>query len=448
MYDKVIQGKIPIGTGLAEVNICISDGKIEKIRRTLAGTSQAGEMKDFRGSLILPGAVDLHVHYRDPGQTVKEDFLSGSTSSAFGGVTTVCDMPNNVPAVVGTTTYVKKYGIAARRSLVDFGLYLMMTPKTDRGELVGLLQGEAGAPPPVAIKVFMGRSTASQVFHPIEDLSVWAGVIKNAGKVVAVHAEDGSVFKDTIPGGGSGVLAVHQNNRPSEAEVMAVSRIRSALGGDTGLVHLLHISSREGLKEAEASGASIEVTPHHLFLDRRWAERNLEPEARGKVNPPLRNPGDRRALWDGIRVGTVTTIGSDHAPHLQEEKELGMDSPSGVPGTETMIPLMLQAVKDRMLSLPSLLRISCSGPAARYSLEGKGAIEEGCWADLAVYDMSGGRKIRGEELHSRCGWTPYEGMTGIFPHHVYLRGELLVDSGSICQKPGNGRCVTHGISDG
>ncbi len=212
------------------------------------------------------------------------------------------------------------------------------------------------------------------------------------------------------------------------------------MGDHSDILHLLHISSSEGMKEAAGTNATIEVTPHHLLLDVKNCERMLEEESLAKVNPPLRTSKDRAVLWEHINNGRVDTLGSDHAPH-EIDLKLSGDPPSGIPGVETMVPLMLLKVKERKLSLERLIELTSSNPARRLGLQSRGRISEGLIADLNIVDMKEEKKIRGENLHSKCGWTPYEGLNGIFPRMVIARGELIIENEVACSKMGRGKPI-------
>jgi dihydroorotase len=442
MYDLVLEGRILQDGSPVEVFICINGNTIADIRRSSPGKGKMGELHRLGSSLILPGAVDAHVHFRDPGLEEKEDFRSGSISAAFGGVTTVIDMPNTKPPTVDQRSLAEKDEIASASSVIDYGLNLAILNSSDMVHVDALLNGKGGIPPPAGLKVFLGESTGSLVLSPIEQLSKWAHVLRSTGAVLSVHAEDGSLFKDI---GDKerirDVLSTHHNSRPPEAEALAISKARTALGNDIGQAHFLHVSTKMGLETAKGSGASIEVTPHHLLLDVKWGEKNLDHQGKAKVNPPLRTPEDRAALWGGIADGSVSTIGSDHAPHLIEEKENGLLSPSGMPGVETMLPLMLYQVKQRKLTLQRLVQLLSSTPSQRFGLQNKGYMEKGAQADLVVVDPAVERKIKGDDLHSKCGWTPYEGMKGIFPSRVYCRGSLVIEGESLCKGPGYGHNI-------
>ncbi len=442
-YDIVLEGRLLVEGQLVSSAVCITDGRISAIKRSAPPLSEAGELRRYGKALLMPGAIDTHVHFREPGHTHKEDFASGTASAAYGGVTTVVDMPNNTPPITDGREFGKKLDLVRKKAHVDFGLYLMITPETDPEELKGLLRSSTVRP--TALKAFLGRSTNSLVFDPISDLSSLAGPIGDTETILAVHPESGRYLKegpkDDDP---KGVLRKHDANRPPIAERMAVEEAVKALGSVSSNLHLLHLSTGDGIEASKGTGATVEVTPHHLFMDIKWAEAHLENEALGKMNPPLRSTDHRSSLWMALNDGTVDTVGSDHAPHLIEEKSAGLNSPSGVPGVETTLPLLLDSVRKKMASLERVQHLLCGSPAGRFSLERKGSISAGYDADITVVDLSLSRCIRGEDLHSKCGWTPFEGMDGVFPQAVYSRGELIVENDVLCSRPGRGHYLTPG----
>ncbi len=440
-YDLVLEGRILDDGQLVTSALCISEGKIEAVKRIVPSISETGELMRYGKALLMPGAVDTHVHFRDPGQTRKEDFASGTASAAYGGVTTVVDMPNNTPPITDGRELGKKLDIVRKKAHVDFGLYVMITPETDPEGLKALLRSSTIRP--TALKAFLGRSTNSLVFDPISDLSSLAGPIGKTGTILAVHPESGQYLKEgPMDDDPKGVLRKHDSNRPPIAERMAVEEAVKALGKASSNLHLLHISTGDGIEASKGTGATVEVTPHHLFMDIKWAEAHLENEALGKMNPPLRDTDHRSSLWRAINDGAADTVGSDHAPHLLDEKSVGLNSPSGVPGVETMLPLLLDSVRRQMTSLERVQQLICGSPARRFSLGGKGSISAGYDADITVVDLSLSRRIRGEDLHSKCGWTPFEGMYGIFPQAVYSRGDLIVENDVLCSRPGRGHYLT------
>jgi dihydroorotase len=333
----------------------------------------------------------------------------------------------------------EKNDIASSRSVIDYGLNLAILDGSDLVVVDRLLDGGGGTPPPSGLKAFLGESTGSLVLGSIERLSEWAPLLERTGCTLSLHAEDGDLFQGIMdPDSARSILETHNRSRPPGAEESAVIKAEQALGDSARHAHFLHISTGKGLEAARNSGASIEVTPHHLLLDLKWAEKNLEEHSLAKVNPPIRTTDDRAALWEGVKDGAVKTLGSDHAPHTLEEKSRGMLSPSGMPGVETMLPLLIMEFSRRRIGLNRLVELTSKAPARRFGLEGRGELKKGFLADMAVYDLSSTRKVRGEELHSRCGWSAYEGVEALFPVRVYSRGELIIENESLAGRPGRG----------
>jgi len=440
MYDLVIEGRI-LSDGIpVERSICIENGRIADIKRTCPGKGMIGEHHRWGRAIIIPGAIDTHVHFRDPGLTHKEDFTTGSISAAFGGVTSVIDMPNTRPPTIDQRSLKDKDALASSGSVIDYGFDLAILDGSDLVAVDLLLSGGCDTPPPAGLKAFLGESTGSLVLGSIDVLSRWSHLLNRRGCVLSLHAEDGALFRQiTDPDMASSVLETHERSRPGTAEESAVKKASQALGDAAKQAHFLHISTRKGLEAAMNTDSTIEVTPHHLLLDIKWAERNLDEQALAKVNPPIRSTDDRSALWSGIREGLVATVGSDHAPHTLEEKSRGLLSPSGMPGVETMVPLLLPEFIRRRFGIDPLVELTSRSPARRFGLGDRGDLKKGFHADLAVYDLSLTRRIKGDELHSKCGWSAYEGMEAIFPHRVYSRGELVVEDESLAGKPGRGK---------
>jgi len=438
--DLVIQGRVLTGAGPKESFISIEDGIISKVSRSHPG-HDVSVSKHTRG-LILPGCIDSHVHFRDPGMTQKEDLTTGSMSAAFGGVTSFMDMPNTRPPTLDLKSFLDKAVIAKEMSYIDHGLFLGITPASDHISVLDQLKEFKSSPFPIGLKVFLGESTGSLVFRPIENITTVIGDAVRYHLPLSVHAEDGDLIQNERRDekrGHKGSLARHMLSRPHEVEVSAIDRVMKAAGPHRSAVHFLHISSKEGIERTRDSGASVEVTPHHLLLDQKWCEANLELESLAKVNPPIRTTADRAALWDALTSGHVDVIGSDHAPHTLPEKEDSENIPSGMPGTETMFPLLAHVFMERRTDLRLLQQVLCEGPAGRFGLDKKGYLLPGYDADLMVIDPKDVRKIRAEDLHSKCGWTTYEGFRAIFPSRVYSRGELLVEDGNICGRPGGAK---------
>lgn len=411
---RVIRGRVFYRGRLDSLSLGIDDdGKVASIRKVLRGDEEI----DHGDSLILPGCVDLHVHMRDPGLTHKEDFPSGTRAAAVGGVTTIAEMPNTVPAVTSTQTLEEKASALRGRGAVDYVLYA--APRT--GDAVDRL---IEAP---AFKVYMGPSTGDlQVgLAEIESILREAALRR---KLVVVHAEDPSMFRRGKVLGLEDLAAA----RPKAAERRALETVGRIRGN--AKVHVAHVTCKEAL-DAMPPGATCEASPHHLFLD---TSRPLGP--RGKVYPPLRSPQDREALWDAFRAGRIDAIASDHAPHTLDEKDGPFDTvPAGIPGVATSFPLLMRRTRAGDIDLSRLVASMASRPADILGVM-KGRIDVGRDADLVVVDPRRIEPIRAKRLPSKCGWTPFEGMEGCFPTTVYLRGDAIVEQ-SASAAEGRGRLV-------
>ena len=397
----VIEGRAFYRGGLEPLALGIERGRIVRIAKTLAGE----ETRDYGERLLLPGAVDLHVHFREPGMTAKEDFRSGTTAAAVGGVTTVVDMPNTDPPVTSPGAYREKLQRVRAKANVNFGLYGAIRTAAD-------VHAFAGG------KLYMAPTTGGLDVadsRAIEDVLASAA---ETGMLLVVHAESPGLFVN----GPARSLPQHNEARPPIAEANAIRQLTETAAKMHPRVHIAHVSSPAGMEAVANSSFTAEVAPHHLLLDA-----TMPLKARGKVNPPLRAPGDRAALWRGFVDGRIATLGSDHAPHTVEEKDGSFESaPAGVPGVETMGPLLMRAVKRGDLGLDRFVDAAATRPASLLGLEA-GAIELGHFADLVVVDPREVVAVRAKDLHSKCGWTPFEGFEAVFPQATYVRGELAAE---------------------
>jgi dihydroorotase len=435
MYDIVISGKCLIDGTLKETFICIQDGIISRVTYTKPSNSEYGEIFRFKRNIMIPGVIDLHTHMRDPGLTAKEDLATGTISAAFGGVTAIVDMPNTRPPTHDISTFKMKKEIAMNRSMVDFGFNLVVNHQTDPQRIGEIVDDPSFA----GFKIFMGETTGSLVMDDMNKISSILDKYCESGITFSIHAEDGD-HMTRLKLGREGLLRSHLMSRMGIAESSAIMKALQAARDNGHLLHFLHVSSQEGINALRGGPATSEVTPHHLLLDVKNFLNWNEVDGYGKVNPPIRTPKDRAALWEALKDGTIFTLGSDHAPHTIKEKDQEIP-PSGMPGVETMLPLMLQKVKERELSLERLVELTSTNPSKRIRTDNRGGIRSGKIADIVVIDMDEQRRIRGEDLHSKCGWTAFEGMTGIFPRSVFSRGELVVENDQLCAKPGRGNPI-------
>jgi dihydroorotase len=403
-------------------DVRIADGRIDAVETDLP----AGDRTvDARERLLLPGAVDVHVHFREPGASHKETWATGSRSAAAGGVTTVVDQPNTDPPTTTGAAFDRKADLAAR-SVVDFGLNGGVTVDWEPETLFDRPIFALG-------EVFLADSTGEMGI----DGDLFADAVHRAAArdvPVTVHAEDATLFDGSArdrAGGGRGRDAdadAWSAYRTAEAEVAAVERAVE-IGVDAGArLHVAHTSTPEAVDVVDDAPPSItcEVTPHHCLLSR---DDLGDLGTYGRMNPPLRSEERRAALYDRVVDGTVDVVATDHAPHARAEKETTLwAAPSGVPGVETMVPLLLAETVDGPLSVERVRDLTAATPAATFDLDRKGRIEPGADADLALYDLDDPIAIEGERLHSKCGWTPFEGATGVFPRWTLVRGDRVYDA--------------------
>lgn len=405
--DVVVEGNCYVSGRLERCCIGIEDGRIARIAKSIDGD----RVYSFDGKLVLPAATDAHVHFREPGMTHKEDFGTGSLAALHGGVTCVLDMPNSSPPTTSLLAVREKKRLASTKSLVDFGLFAGVQPGVNIDELANRVVG---------FKIYMAGTTGGLLVPSLGAVKHEIAAVSASGKVLAVHAEDESLRKKEFERN----LDDHLRNRPNECETSAIRKIKEAAKGCR--LHICHVSAKESLPlVANAENLTSEVTPHHLLLDRSSKLGTL-----AKVNPPLRRREDRQALFQALKEGAFDIIASDHAPHTLDEKHEDFEyAPSGMPGVETMVPLLMHLVREKHLSLKDVVRRVCERPAEIHGIR-KGRIEEGYDADLMVFDLSAGSEIKADRLYSKCGWSAYEGMSALFPKAVFLRGEIMMEDGS------------------
>lgn len=418
IYQK---GKLVPGVLHIDSNL----GVIAKV----AKTTTLGTHHDFGDAMILPGGIDVHVHFRDPGHTHKEDWLTGSTSAAFGGVTTVVDMPNTIPPTTTNRAVKDKLEIAAKKSVVDYALWAGGTWFT--GDLPEMLKRCAG------VKTYLGASTGDLLLEDQERFKAVLDAAGKAGKPVMLHCEAQRVLQQLRRNESS--VDDHDMARPPLAEVEAIYDALKALPGlkKPPRIHIAHVASAEAAQAAASAKFSLGVCPHHLLLDTKVGLSH----AYAKMNPPLRSPAQRESLWKLYAEGKIPILESDHAPHTKTEKEDAFhNAPSGVPGVETMIPLMLAQVAAGKLDLATVVDSVTKNPADLLQLDDRGHLEAGMRADFAVY---GGKphKLKAETLHSQCGWSPFDGKMVHMPQATFLAGRPVVQDGQRVAAPGTGKSV-------
>ncbi|MFC7044401.1 dihydroorotase [Halobacteriaceae archaeon GCM10025711] len=394
-----------------DVRVDTEAGTIDAVGRQLSGD----ETIDATGHRLLPGMIDAHVHFRQPGFSHKETWETGSRSAAAGGVTTVVDQPNTSPPTVDGAAFDEKAGYA-EQSLVDYGLNGGVTGDWDPDSLFDRPLFALG-------EVFLADSTGN--------MGIEADLFRDAvaratdeDVVVTVHAEDADLFDDAARERDD--ADAWSAFRTAEAEAAAVERAVAIADDLDATIHVAHTSTPEGVDAAAAAGATCEVTPHHLLLSRDDLD---ELGTFGRMNPPLRSEARREAVFERVADGTVDVVATDHAPHTREEKDASIwDAPSGVPGVETALPLLLEEARKDTLDYERVRDLTAANVARIFDLPRKGRVEAGRDADLVLVDPDASREIRGDDLHSKCGWTPFEGRQGVFPTWTMVRGTVVYDA--------------------
>lgn len=422
----VIEGKIFINGIIQECCVEIKEGKISNIKKILKGD----EHLYFKNKLIFPAGIDIHVHFRDPGLTNKEDFSSGSTAAAFGGISCVFDMPNTIPQTTTIQTLTDKITSAKNKSIIDFGIYAGICNKNL--DNIERLSKKCNG-----FKIYLGSSTNSLKFSK-ENLRETLQKISKFGKIVLFHAEDENlIFKNKRSENG---ILDHLKYRPSICEETSIKDIFFYSKNLNLKIHICHISSIEGLEilKNKTKNISYGVTPHHLLFS---TGKITHLETYYKVNPPIRTSIDRETLFNAAKNGLVDVIESDHAPHTKIEKDVIFEqAPSGIPGVETMYPLFLFLAKKDLISFQRLIYLICKRPAELLNIP-KGLIKVGYDADFIVVDMKNETRIKSENLHSKCGWSPFENWRAIFPSTLFIRGEKVIEDNEILVKRGFGRFI-------
>ncbi|MGA2894069.1 MAG: dihydroorotase family protein [Xanthobacteraceae bacterium] len=427
--DLVIQnGTIVSADAVTAGSIAIKDGRVFAIGATEA-MPQARETFDATGLHILPGAIDVHVHFRDPGYPAKEDWASGTAAAAFGGVTTVFDMPNTIPPTGSGAILAAKHEIAASKACVDFGLYGLLGDDTI-AHVPALIEGGV-----IGFKLYMGN-TFGKIPSPSTGAMLEAfEVVAATGKRVSLHAETNSIMErrqTRLAAAGRQDPLAHIASRPAVVAVEAVSRAAILAEWTGARIHILHISSAEELRplrEAKARGVDItgETCPHYLLLS---TDDYHDLGGIIRVNPPVREAGNHAPLWAALADGTIDLIATDHAPHTTEEKTRNdiWAVDCGFPGVETQMPLMLSEVNRGRMSVCDYVRFSSFNPAKIWGLyPRKGALLPGSDADLAIVDLGREHTLYDKELQSLSKISPWNGrrIKGL-PLHTVVRGRFVM----------------------
>lgn len=374
-------------------DILIEDGVITKIDENIQ--AEGHEIVDAQSNYVLPGIIDVHTHMRDPGLTHKEDFTSGSRACARGGVTTFIDMPNTIPVTVTEEALIDKKAMMVGRSYVDYGFHFGGSKKDNSEEIKKVLDKVAST------KIFLNMSTGDML---IEDEKVVESIFRES-KIISVHAEEGMVEK-----------AIEFCKKYDK---------------ELYLCHLSKASEIELLKQAKAEGVKVfgEVTPHHLFLNVEDVNATERSKMLLRMKPELKERSDNEALWKALADGTLDSIGTDHAPHLIEEKLAKLTY--GVPSVENSLEMMLNGVKENRITFERLIEVMCKNPAKIFKIKNKGDIVVGYDGDLVIVDINDNSPIKDDKVITKANWTPFENCNrGGRVLTTILRGEIVYNKGN------------------
>ncbi len=404
-----------------ELSIGIKANRIQTLEAGLEKNHSAKKILNAQGLHILPGVIDTQVHFREPGLTHKEDLASGTLAAIAGGVTSVLEMPNTKPAITTQELFVQKCELARNRIWCNIGFFIGASEK-NKYELKDLekLKGCCG------IKIFMGSSTGDLLVSNEESIFE---ILTSTKGPIAVHAEDEDLLNQRKKEYEScNDVREHANIRNELVALAATQKIVRLAERAKHKVHILHVSSQEEMEflRDHKKYITIETTPQFLLMQAPECYEELGTKA--QMNPPIRGKRHKEAVWRALENGIVDVIGTDHAPHTLEEKALAYpNSPSGMPGVQTLVPLMLDLVNQRRLSLEKVVELLCHNPAKIYHIKNKGHLKIGYDADLTIVDLKKQMKIENSWIKSKVGWTPYDQLKlSAWPFATLIGGQIAM----------------------
>ncbi len=418
-YDLIIRGGEVVnhaGRGIADIGV--RNGKTVAIGDL--GQASAGEVFDASGLTVLPGVIDSQVHFREPGLEWKEDLQTGADGAVLGGVTAVFEMPNTEPTTTDPDALADKLARAKGRMSCDHAFYVGGTH-----ENAGFLGELERLPGCCGIKVFMGASTGTLLIKDDEGVEA---VLRNIKRRAAFHSEDEYRLEDRRPLARTGDWTSHPEVRDAESAIRSTRRLVGLARKLGKRIHVLHVTTAEEVEylAAHKDVASVEFTPQHLTLEGPEAYERLKGFA--QMNPPIRDAAHRAGLWRGIALGVADVLGSDHAPHTREEKARPYPaSPSGMPGVQTLVPVMLTHVAEGRLTLEQFVDLTSHGVNRVFGLADKGRMAVGYDGDFTIVDLKARRTITHDMMATRSGWTPFDGFEARgWPVATIVRGKVVM----------------------
>lgn len=431
MKTLIRHAQVVLPESTERINVLIENGKVAAL--DVPDGASADEVIDASGLHLIPGVVDDQVHFREPGLTHKEDLLTATRACAKGGVTSFLEMPNTKPTTTSVAALESKLGLAAGRCVVNYGFYIGATP-----ENVAELARATRTP---GIKIFIGSSTGDLL---VDEQSALERIFAETTLPICAHCEDEATVRANAAriGGGSSV-ADHSRIRDNAAALIATKRAVDLAERHRHRFHVLHVSTAEEVQFLRGTSDLItaEACPHHLFFTVDDYDRL---GSLIQMNPSIKSRADAAAVWQGLLDGTLEVIATDHAPHtLEEKRQPYPKSPSGLPAVENSLALMLNQVSLGLCSLRQVVSWMCEAPARVWNLHQKGAIREGWDADLVLVDLNRTAVVRNEEQLTKCGWTPWDGvsLTG-WPVRTLVHGQTVYCDGRVVGE-GTGREILY-----
>jgi dihydroorotase len=422
-YSLIIKnGSCYINGKLKTTDIALIGNKIKKIGKIELNSSK---VFDATGKLVLPGIIDTQVHFREPGSTDREDLESGSRAAVLGGVTSVFEMPNTNPPTSNLIEFEKKLNLAKDRMHCNYAFYFGATPEnTNQLSKLKDLKGCCG------VKLFAGSSTGKLLVAKEEDIEK---VISKSDRVVSIHSEDEEVLNLRKKFIKEDDVHSHPEWRNNECAMSSTRRVVKIAERYNKQIHVLHVTTKEEVDflAMHKKNVTFEITPQHLTLYAPDCYNKLGSFA--QMNPPIRKKEHYDRLWTAVKNSIVDVLGSDHAPHSREDKNKKYPaSPSGMPGVQTILPIMLNHINNKKLSLEQLIKLMCENPCKIFGIKKKGYIKEGFDADLTIIDMNKKQTIKNEMMATKCGWTPFHDMTiKGFPVATIINGKTVMSDGKV-----------------
>ena len=422
-YSLIIKnGSCYINGKLEKTDVALVNNKIKKIGKIEVNGSK---VLDASNKLVLPGIIDTQTHFREPGSTDREDLESGSRAAVLGGVTSVFEMPNTNPPTSNLIEFDKKLNLAKNRMHCNYAFYFGATP--ENVDQLSKLKGLKGC---CGVKLFAGSSTGKLLVDKEADIEK---VISQSDRIVSIHSEDEAILNLRKKFIKEGDVHSHPEWRNTECAISSTRRVVKIAERYNKQIHVLHVTTKEEVDflAMHKKNVTFEITPQHLTLYAPDCYDKLGTFA--QMNPPIRTKEHYDRLWVAVKNSIVDVLGSDHAPHSKEDKNKKYPaSPSGMPGVQTILPIMLNHINNEKLSLEQLIKLMCENPCKIFGIQNKGYIKEGFDADLTIIDMNKEQTINNKMMASKCGWTPFNNMVVKgFPVAAIINGKIVMSNGKV-----------------